>query len=143
MPQAPDKQIDNILAEIEFPGENAADIRLHLEQRQLPQAIMQQLEDAAVRFRRIIFWIVFAVINLIMLCTSGTSHYVVHELLAYDNTLATFFFLFLGLSLLGSLVGLVLNLDTTRLPEPHFNRLLPAFSQGFAKIRAFWQQRNG
>jgi hypothetical protein len=51
-------------------------------------------------------------LNLLLLVLFGTNSLFIPEFFALQAELALFFFLFLGITLLGSVIGLVLSLDT-------------------------------
>lgn len=113
-----EQKIEKALKSIEFPGEDENDIRQQLEGRKITESIITQsqlLEKPA----KYTIWVVFAVLNLLLLFLLGSNNSILHYFFAFQEMLATFFFLFLGLTFLGSLIGIILNMDTA-----WFNQLL-------------------
>lgn len=104
--------LDNLLARIELPGENPDELRRYLERRHFVEHVMGRVRSKAARTQKATAWALFALINLILLIIIGSNRYIVGSYFAMQETLSQFFFLFLGISFLGALVGLVLASDT-------------------------------
>ena len=113
-----DRRLEKALKSIEFPGEDEKNILQQLESRNMAENIttQSQLLEKPAKYR---IWVVFAVLNLLLLFFLGSNNFILHYFFAFQEMLATLFFLFLGLTFLGSLIGLILNMDTT-----WFNQLL-------------------
>ena len=113
-----DRRLEKALKSIEFPGEDEKNILHQLESRKIAEniATQSQLLEKPAKYR---IWVVFAVLNLLLLFLLGSNNFILHYFFAFQEMLATLFFLFLGLTFLGSLIGLILNMDTT-----WFNQLL-------------------
>lgn len=113
-----DRRLEKALKSIEFPGEDEKNILHQLESRKIAEniATQSQLLEKPAKYR---IWVVFAVLNLLLLFFLGSNNFILHYFFAFQEMLATLFFLFLGLTFLGSLIGLILNMDTT-----WFNQLL-------------------
>ena len=113
-----DRRLEKALKSIEFPGEDEKNILQQLESRNMAENIttQSQLLEKPAKYR---IWVVFAVLNLLLLFFLGSNNFILHYFFAFQEMLATLFFLFLGLTFLGSLIGLILNMDTS-----WFNQLL-------------------
>ena len=106
-------ELDKLLRGIEYPGEDEEAIRAYLEERQFVDRVMARVYLAAHPYRKAYLWGLFSAINLALLALMGINPFILTEFFALQNALAQFFFLFLGLSFLGGLVGLVMSLDTS------------------------------
>ena len=117
MSESWDSQLEKILREVEFPGEDEKEILAYLREHPLCDGIMDKITRLGARSPRQTAWAVFCLLNLVLLALLGTSNYIVRDFFAIQATLSQVFFLFLGLSFLGGLVGLVLCLDTSRFDQ--------------------------
>ncbi len=113
------ERIEEVLKLIEFPGEDEEKIRQFLQEHHFVDRVMEQILNYGHRSRKIFLWAIFSALNLLLLFFLGVNPVMVTEYFGLQNSLSQFFYLFLGLTLSGSLVGLVLSLDTT-----WFERLL-------------------
>jgi len=107
-----DRSLEKALKSIEFPGEDENNILQQLASRKIAESIttQSQLLTKPVKYT---IWVVFAVLNLLLLFLLGSNNFIVHYFFAFQDMLFTLFFLFLGLTFLGSLIGLILNMDTS------------------------------
>lgn len=108
-----DVRLNEILSDIEFPGEDGEMLLSYLQERHFIERVMAQIHELHRKSRKTLLWGVFCLLNLILLVIFGTSQPFVQDFFALQKELAQFFFLFLGLTFLGSLIGLVLSLDTS------------------------------
>jgi hypothetical protein len=108
-----DSALEKTLARIELPGENPVILRRYLEESMFVERVMDQVRFEASRSQKTTAWALFALINLIFLVVFGSSRYIVENYFAMQETLSQFFFLFLGISFLGALFGLVMSADTS------------------------------
>ncbi len=113
-----EQKLEKALKSIEFPGEDENNILQQLASRKISESITShnQLLTKPAKYG---VWVVFAVVNLLLFFLLGSNNFILHYFFAFQEMLATLFFLFLGLTFLGSLIGLILNMDTA-----WFNRLL-------------------
>jgi hypothetical protein len=109
--------LDQILALIELPGEDERRIRAYLEQRGFIERVMARVRALHSRARKAVIWGGFCLVNLLVLLLFGASDPFLSGFFALQAELAQFFFLFLGLTFLGGLAGLVLSLDTSWLGQ--------------------------
>ena len=109
-----DKDIEEILTSIEFPGEGYKDVKRYLDNYDFTDHVMNIIEEKNVKAKKIIFWLVFTLLNIIFLYILGTNQFIKNEYFAFNNTLAMLYFLFLGISLFCGLIGLVIYIDTSR-----------------------------
>jgi len=105
-------QLDVLLRRVEYPGEEPGRIAEYLESVGFVDQVMRRVHELSRQSRRTVLWGLFAVLNLLLLVLFGTNSLFIPEFFALQAELALFFFLFLGITLLGSLAGLVLSLDT-------------------------------
>jgi hypothetical protein len=110
-------RLESLLARIEYPGEDPRRIADYLQAAGFVDAVMRRVQELARQGRRTLLWGLFAVLNLLLLVLFGTNSLFIPEFFALQAELALFFFLFLGITLLGSLIGLVLSLDTRWLQD--------------------------
>ena len=113
-----DRKLEKALKSIEFPGEDEKNILRQLASRKIAESIniQSQLLKKPAKYG---IWASFVALNLLLLFLLGSNSFIVHYFFAFQDMLATLFFLFLGLTFLGSLIGLILNMDTA-----WFNELL-------------------
>jgi len=107
-----DDELEAILRTFEFPGEDPDAIRAFLAQSGFTDRVMERVAEAHDHLRKAIIWAVFSCINLILLGILGTDHYITGFYFGVEETLAQFFFLFLGISAIGGIFGLILTVDT-------------------------------
>jgi len=112
-------RLDELLKGIEFPGEDEAAVRAYLAHSRLADRVVAQTVRDARATRRSVLWAVFAVLNLLLLALTGSNSYMHSEFFFQQEALKQFFFLFLGLTFLGGVGGLIFSLDTS-----WFDRLL-------------------
>jgi len=113
-----ERKLEKALKSIEFPGEDENNILRQLASRKISESITSQ-SQLLTKPAKYTIWVVFAVLNLLLLFLLASNNFILHYFFAFQEILATLFFLFLGLTFLGSLIGLILNMDTA-----WFNRLL-------------------
>ena len=113
-----EQKIEKALKSIEFPGEDENNIRQQLAGRKIAESIITQ-SQLLTKPAKYTIWVVFATLNLLLLFLLGSNSFMVHYFFAFQEMLATIFFLFLSFTFLGSLIGLILNTDTS-----WFNQLL-------------------
>ncbi len=107
-----DDELDAMLRTFEFPGEDPMAIQAFLAQSAFAERVMERVVEAHDHLRKAIIWAVFTCLNLILLGILGTDHYITGRYFGVEETLAQFFFLFLGISALGGIFGLILTVDT-------------------------------
>jgi hypothetical protein len=115
MDESMDDRLNEILALIELPGEDELKILAYLEQRGFIERVMTRVRLLHSQTRKALLWGGFCLLNLLALLLFGASDF--SDFFALQGELAQFFFLFLGLTFLGSLAGLVLSLDTSWLAQ--------------------------
>ena len=108
-----DQALERTLSNIELPGEDAESLRRYLEESFFVERVMNRVRLEASRSQKTTAWALFALINLIFLVIFGSNRYIVGSYFAMQETLSQFFFLFLGISFLGALFGLIMSADTT------------------------------
>ncbi len=108
-----DSGLDRILKQIEFPGEDGEKILTYLQSRNFTDRVMEQTRNLGSNSPKIAVWGAFTVLNLLLLLILGTNDFIVQDFFALRNALSQFFFLFLGFTLVGSLIGLILSVDTS------------------------------
>ena len=113
MDDSSDFLLDKVLKEIEFPGEDREKMLDYLNRKKFVDHVMAEIQSMRSRSRKTILWGIFTVLNLFLLFIMGINNYIVSDFFALQNALSQFFFLFLGLTLVGSLGGLVFSLDTS------------------------------
>jgi hypothetical protein len=121
--------LEEALREIEFPGAEEKRIGAYLEERHFVDRVMAGVARTERRTGRTILWGAFALLNLLLLVVLGASQPVLDalkdtpvvedvgeylEAVPQEAAPAQFFFLFLGLTFVGSLVGLVLSRSPRR-----------------------------
>jgi len=83
---------------------------------------MHAVEHARVRLSRVKVWGAVGLLNAAILVIAGANPYLVQDVLALRDDLSTFFFGFLGLTLAGCILGVILSIDLSRV-ESFFQRL--------------------
>jgi hypothetical protein len=99
-------------------GEIEGRLSTYLEERGFVQAVMERIYELHLHPRKSLAWGLFCLANLILLVVLGANGAFLEGFFPHAQ-LAQFFFLFLGITFLGGLVGLVLSVDTSRLLPPH------------------------
>jgi hypothetical protein len=112
-----DRRIEDGLRAIEYPGEDPLWIRDYLEERQFVQAVMKAIAATHVRMSRSTIWAIVGAVNLAVLIVAGLNPYLVEDVLALKDQLYAFFYVALGLTLAGCIVGLVVSLAPRRLEQ--------------------------
>jgi hypothetical protein len=106
--------IDEALTQIEFPGEDEQWIRSYLDGRGFVATVMRAVAQTHIRLSRATVWGGIALLNVAILVVAGINPFLVEDVLALREELFTFFFTFLGITLAGCIVGLVLSIDSGR-----------------------------
>jgi hypothetical protein len=117
MDRSMDDRLNEILALIELPGEDEQRILAYLERRGFIEQVMARIRAQHSHTRKTLVWGGFCLVNLLALLLFGASDPFLSGFFALQGELARFFFLFLGLTFLGSLAGLVLSMDTSWLGQ--------------------------
>jgi hypothetical protein len=128
--------IDLMLASLEFPGEAREEIESFLAERDFTVVVMQSIEVKDKRLNKIIFWLVFTFINILLLTLLGTNKMVLKDFFALHDALASLFYLFLGVTLVGGIIGLVIYVDTEQInhiPEVLWNNIAKAKHRFFGR----------
>ena len=92
-----------------------SDITTYLAEVGFIDRVMADIMEIPGRSGKILLWAGFCVLNIFLLLLLGTNHSVIVEFLQGD--LGEFFFLFLGISLLGGLIGLISVSDLSVLKD--------------------------
>jgi Na+/proline symporter len=100
-------------------GETEVRLSAYLTEHGFVDAVMERIYELQLRPRKSLAWGLFCLANLILLAVLGANELFLEEFFTPQAELAQFFFLFLGITFLGGLVGLVLSVDTSRLLSPH------------------------
>jgi hypothetical protein len=103
----------------ELPGETELRLASYLQERGFVEAVMERIYLLHLHPRKSVAWGLFCLANLILLVVLGANRPFLADFFAPQAELGQFFFLFLGITFLGGLVGLVLCLDTSWLLPPH------------------------
>ncbi len=117
MDKSIDDRLDQILALIELPGEDELRIRAYLDEHGFIERVMARVRALQAQARKALIWGGFCLVNLLVLLLFGASDPFLSGFFALQGELAQFFFLFLGLTFLGGLAGLVLTIDTSWLDQ--------------------------
>jgi hypothetical protein len=104
-------------SEAEPHGEAELRIAAYLQERGFVEAVMQRIYELHLHPRKSLAWGLFCMANLALLVVLGANGSFLEGFFPHSQ-LAQFFFLFLGITFLGGLVGLVFSVDTTRLLPP-------------------------
>jgi hypothetical protein len=94
---------------IEPKGGLKRDISVYLARVGFVDRVMVDIHEIPGRIRKTLLWAGFCVLNILLIVAFGTNPSVIAQFLQGD--LGEFFFLFLGISLLGGLIGLVVVSD--------------------------------
>jgi hypothetical protein len=98
------------------------DITVYLAQIGFIDRVMTDILDAPGKIRKTLLWAGFCLFNLFLLVVFGTNPSLIAGFFALQEDLGEFFFLFLGMTLLGGLTGLILVSDISwlkgYLPKP-------------------------
>ncbi len=108
-----ERRLEAILEQIEFPGEDETRIGAYLRHARLAERVMERIGSARIGLGRAVMWGAFSLANTVLLVLMGTNRIILEGFLSSQEALCSFFFLFLGMTFLGSLVGLVFTLDTS------------------------------
>jgi hypothetical protein len=101
----------------ELGGETEVRLAAYLQERGFVEAVMERIYALHLHPRKSVAWGLFCLANLILLAVLGANGPFLEDFFPQAQ-LAQFFFLFLGITFLGGLVGLVLSVDTSRLLPP-------------------------
>lgn len=104
--------LDRLLTGIKLLGEDPESLRRYLEERNFVERVMSRVRFETERSQKTTAWLLFALINLAFLVVFGSNRYIIGNYFAMQETLSQFFFLFLGISFLGALFGLIMSADT-------------------------------
>jgi len=118
MAENAEQRVSSALKAIEPPQLSETQLAAWLQERGFAETVMERVYSLGLRAPKALAWAVFCVFNLALLVLLGASEAFLADFFAPEPELAQFFFLFLGLTLLGGLIGLVLCLDTSRLESP-------------------------
>jgi len=91
------------------------DISRYLEKSGFIDRVMMDILETPGKTIKVLLWAGFCLLNLLLLLVLGTNPSVLAEILHED--LGQFFFLVLGISLLGGMIGLVMVSDISWLKE--------------------------
>jgi hypothetical protein len=105
-------ELDRMIGTVEFPGEHPEVILEYLDGHLFVDKVMERVQVEAERSQKALAWALFALLNLALLVLIGTNRYVLLSYFSLQETLAQLFFLFLGLSFLGALFGLIVTVNT-------------------------------
>jgi hypothetical protein len=93
------------------------DITAYLGKVGFVERIMTDISEVPGKTRKTLLWAGFCLFNLFLLVLFGTNQSFIVEFFALQEELGQFFFLFLGITLLGGLIGLVLVGDFSWLKD--------------------------
>jgi hypothetical protein len=93
------------------------DITVYLGKVGFVERVMTDILEVPGKTRKTLLWASFCLFNLFLLVLFGTNQAFVVEFFALQEELGQFFFLFLGITLLGGLIGLVLVSDISWLKD--------------------------
>jgi hypothetical protein len=91
------------------------DISVYLTKVGFVDRVMADIQEIPGKFKKTLLWAGFCVLNIFLLVVFGTNPSYIVQFLHGD--LGGFFFLFLGISLLGGLIGLVVVSDLSWLQD--------------------------
>lgn len=120
---------EEILKQIEFPGEDEKIITAYLEGMDFTARVMDAVYAEKQKASRVIPWVIFALGNLGLMIFLGTNSFILENTIS--TGLGTFLFLFPTITLFGSLTGLILTMDTSSLIEKISGWLRKAQIPGF------------
>jgi len=118
-----DSRIDTILSGLEFPGHEDVEISHYLNKTDFTGKVMEKVAHHRSMVNKVIVWASFTVLNLVVLSIIGAEGSFMKLYLSFHSTLTYFFFLFLGISFVGGLCGLILNIDTSWMRDFDFHDL--------------------
>jgi hypothetical protein len=118
-----DSRLDDILKNIEFPGNRGDNITRYLNENDFTGKVMKKAVHHRAMVNKAALWASFTIINLVILSILGIDGSFMRIYLSLHSTLTYFFFFFLGLSFLGGLCGLILNIDTSWMGAFDFREL--------------------
>ncbi|OHD23429.1 MAG: hypothetical protein A2064_04035 [Spirochaetes bacterium GWB1_66_5] len=104
---------------VDLPGETEVRLAAYLTEHGFAEAVMERIRSLHLHPRKAVAWGLFCLANLILLAVLGANEPFLSGFFAPQAGLSQFFFLFLGITFLGGLVGLVLCVDTSRLLPSH------------------------
>ena len=87
------------------------DISVYLAKVGFVDRVMADIHEIPGKTKKTLLWAGFCLLNILLLVVFGTNLSVITKFL--DGELGEFFFLFLGISLLGGLIGLVVVSDVS------------------------------
>ncbi len=93
------------------------DITAYLGKVGFVERVMTDILEVPGKTRKTLLWASFCLFNLFLLVLFGTNQSFIVEFFALREELGQFFFLFLGITLLGGLIGLVLVSDISWLKD--------------------------
>jgi hypothetical protein len=102
----------------ELAGETEVRLAAYLEERGFVETVMERIYELHLHPRKPLAWGLFCLANLVLLVVLGASPPFLADFFELQAALSQFFFLFLGITFLGGLVGLVFSLDTSRFRPP-------------------------
>lgn len=91
------------------------DISVYLAKVGFVDRVMVDIQDIPGKTKKFVLWAGFCVFNILLLIVFGTNPSLILQFLQGD--LGEFFFLFLGISLLGGVIGLVAVSDLSWLQD--------------------------
>ncbi len=107
------RELETILSHIEFPGPDAEKVRVFLEKGGVADRVMEMTGRENRFARKATLWTALTLYNLLLLIFFGSSISFSRQILLVVGPLTEFVFVLLGLTFSGSIIGLVLSLDTT------------------------------
>jgi hypothetical protein len=114
-----ERQIEAILSRTRFPGEDEGAILEYLDSVNFTDTVMKQVLAEHRTGRKAVVWGALAMFTLLLLVFFGVGGTLSSAVPVVPDILYNFIFLFLGMTFLGSVIGIVLSLDTS-----WFERLL-------------------
>jgi len=93
------------------------DITVYLGKVGFVEHVMTDVLEVPGKTRKTLLWASFCLLNLLLLVLFGTNQTFIVDFFAVQEELGQFFFLFLGITLLGGLIGLVLISDISWLKD--------------------------
>jgi hypothetical protein len=109
--------LEEILASIEFPGEDNNYIAKFFQERDFSASVMNAINERNNRIKRALFWFVFTLLNILVLYILGTNKFIINDFFSFHKDLSMLFFLFLGVSMVGGLIGLIIQVDMSWFTE--------------------------
>jgi hypothetical protein len=129
-------RLDRLLAQVEYPGDEEAEIRAQVRAVRMPERVMRRIRalecansspiDASARTgalpRAARIWAAAAILNIILIILFEGRPGLIHASVGPNDFYSQLMFLFLGLTTSVSITGFLMSIDPARLIE-----LLPAF----------------